>query len=235
MLYRIRAYWQFLKKSTNEHGVHSPFVFALVTECFYVKTPLHMMQRYALLKKAMLENNARETVSLLKDKEAFLLLRLFAYRNIQNYLELGVSAPLASHCAQIAAPKARIFIWKTEESTLEWNSKKGIQEAAILREGGLGGVEELEKKFLHGKKYDLVVFGSALPTENVFTYFQKALGAVANETIFIFEGIHSNAEKDKIWNRIQEHSRVRVTIDIFSWGMVFFRKEQAKEHFTIRI
>ena len=96
MLYRIRAYWRFLKRSTNEHGVHSPFVFALVTECFYTKTALHMMQRYALFKKAVIENNAYEAVPLLKDKEAFLLLRLFAYRNIQNYLELGVCAPLAS-------------------------------------------------------------------------------------------------------------------------------------------
>lgn len=235
MLYRIRAYWRFLKRSTNEHGVHSPFVFALVTECFYTKTALHMMQRYALFKKAVIENNAYEAVPLLKDKEAFLLLRLFAYRNIQNYLDLGVCAPLASHCAQIAAPKARILRWKTEESTVEWNSIKGTQETANLKEDGLGGVEELENKFLHGKKYDLIVFGSALPAENVFIYFQKALGAVANETIFIFEGIHSNAEKDKTWNRIQKHARVRVTIDVFSWGMVFFRKEQAKEHFTIRI
>jgi hypothetical protein len=234
MFYRILAYWRFLKKSTNEHGVHSPFVFALVTDCFYTKTALHMKQRYALLKKAVIENNAYEAIPVLKDKEAFLLLRLFAYRKIQNYLELGMCSPLTSHCAQIAAPKVRIVRWKNEESTVGGDSKKSAQEAAILKEG-VGGVKELGKQFLHGKKYDLVVFGNTLPTENIFEFFQKALVTVANETIFIFEGIHTNAEKDKIWNRIQEHSRVRVTIDIFSWGMVFFRKEQAKEHFTIRI
>ena len=234
MFYRIRAYWHFLKKSTNEHGVHSPFVFSLVTECFYTKASLHSMQRYALLKKAVVENNTFETLPLLKDKEAFLLLRFFAYRNIQNYLEIGVCSPLTTHCAQIAAPKAQISRWKTEESIDTWGSKNVAQEAAILKEG-VGGFEEFGKQFLHGNKYDLVFFGNALPTENIFEYFQKTLVAVANETIFIFEGIHNNAKKEKIWNRIQEHSRVTVTIDIFSWGLVFFRKEQAKEHFTIRI
>ncbi len=30
-----RAYLKFLLKSTNQHGVHSPFVYDLVTKCFY--------------------------------------------------------------------------------------------------------------------------------------------------------------------------------------------------------
>lgn len=37
MLFFKKTYWQFLLKSTNEHGVHSPFVYALVTQCFYNK------------------------------------------------------------------------------------------------------------------------------------------------------------------------------------------------------
>jgi hypothetical protein len=37
------------------------------------------------------------------------------------------------------------------------------------------------------------------------------------------------------WQTIKAHPKVSVTIDTYQWGMVFFRKEQAKEHFTIRI
>ena len=40
MLYRIRTYLQFLWNSKNEHGVHSPFIFLLVTKCFYAKTEM---------------------------------------------------------------------------------------------------------------------------------------------------------------------------------------------------
>ena len=37
MLFQIKSYLQFLWHSKNEHGVHSPFVFSLVTKCFYDK------------------------------------------------------------------------------------------------------------------------------------------------------------------------------------------------------
>src|SRR5690606_20450589 len=38
MMFQIKSYFKFLIKSTNAHGVHSPFVFDLVTKCFYDKT-----------------------------------------------------------------------------------------------------------------------------------------------------------------------------------------------------
>jgi hypothetical protein len=40
MLFQIKSYIQFLWNSKNEHGVHSPFLFLLVTKCFYAKTEM---------------------------------------------------------------------------------------------------------------------------------------------------------------------------------------------------
>ena len=39
-LFQIKSYLEFLWNSMNEHGVHSPFVFLLVTKCFYEKTEM---------------------------------------------------------------------------------------------------------------------------------------------------------------------------------------------------
>jgi hypothetical protein len=38
MFFKIKSYIQFLWHSKNEHAVHSPFVFQLVTKCLYAKT-----------------------------------------------------------------------------------------------------------------------------------------------------------------------------------------------------
>jgi hypothetical protein len=51
----------------------------------------------------------------------------------------------------------------------------------------------------------------------------------------LFENIHSDKKSEKIWNHIKNNKKVTVTIDTFLWGFVFFRKEQEKEHFIIRI
>jgi hypothetical protein len=40
---------------------------------------------------------------------------------------------------------------------------------------------------------------------------------------------------EKAWEEIKNHPKVTVTIDTFQWGIVFFRYEQLKEHFVIRI
>ena len=39
MLYQVKSYLKFRIKSSNQHGVHSPFVYDLITKCFYDKTP----------------------------------------------------------------------------------------------------------------------------------------------------------------------------------------------------
>jgi len=49
MIFRIKSYLQFLWYSKNEHGVHSPFVFLLLTKCFYnkkIKLPLAALSSY---------------------------------------------------------------------------------------------------------------------------------------------------------------------------------------------
>jgi hypothetical protein len=40
---------------------------------------------------------------------------------------------------------------------------------------------------------------------------------------------------EEAWAIIKNHPKVTVTIDTFQWGLVFFIKEQEKEHFVIRI
>ncbi len=40
MYYKFISYLKFLLKSTNAHGVHSPFVFSFVTKCLYSKKRL---------------------------------------------------------------------------------------------------------------------------------------------------------------------------------------------------
>lgn len=65
-------------------------------------------------------------------------------------------------------------------------------------------------------------------------YFEKCIEKVHNESVFIFDDIHWSPEMEEAWEAIKAHPQVTVSIDLLRIGIVFFRKEQAKEHFVIR-
>src|SRR5690606_25452341 len=63
MFYQLVEYIKFLLKYTNQHGVHSPFVFNLVTKCFYDTTHYEGYSKLLDYKKELLKNNAKVKVT----------------------------------------------------------------------------------------------------------------------------------------------------------------------------
>ncbi len=82
---------------------------------------------------------------------------------------------------------------------------------------------------------DLIYFDGNHQKEASLHYFEKLLPLAHNDSVFIFDDIHWSREMEEAWEEIKAHPRVRVSIDTFYWGLVFFRIEQEKEHFTIRL
>jgi predicted O-methyltransferase YrrM len=119
MLFQIKSYLKFLWDSKNEHGVHSPFVFNLLTKCFYDKKP---KPEYSILRnyrKSLLNNknfievtdfgagskvfktNRRQISKIastagISPKRAELLFRVTHYFQPKNILEIGTSLGLAT-------------------------------------------------------------------------------------------------------------------------------------------
>ena len=66
-------------------------------------------------------------------------------------------------------------------------------------------------------------------------YFNAAIKKVNTESILIFDGIHDSKELEASWETIKMNNEVKLTIDLYKLGIVFFRQEQLeKENFTIR-
>jgi predicted O-methyltransferase YrrM len=66
-------------------------------------------------------------------------------------------------------------------------------------------------------------------------YFEMLLPKIHNNSMLIFDDIYWSKGMTKAWEEIKEHPQVTVTVDLFFIGLVFFRKEQVKEHFKLRI
>jgi len=258
MLFQIKAYLKFLWHSKNEHAVHSPFVFHLVTKCFYdQKSKLE----YQVLKKyrnSLLENkntievtdfgagskvfksNTRPISKIAKNagissKRAELLFRIVNYFQPESILEIGTSLGLATSALASGNPKVKII-------TLEGCPETAKVAQEQFKQFGLTNVNSVViefEKYLNNCQlsivnYQLIYFDGNHQKQATLDYFELLLPTLTNETVWIFDDIHWSPEMEEAWKIIKTHPKVTVTIDTFQWGLVFFRREQPKEHFIIR-
>lgn len=271
MLFQIKAYLKFLWNSKNEHAVHSPFVFHLVTKCFYDKKPKPEYQVLKDYRNSLLENkntievtdfgagskvfksNSRQISKIAKtagitQKRAELLFRITKYFQPQSILEIGTSLGLATSALSLGS---RNLGTKAKIITLE-----GCPETAKIAQLQLAKLSSPAQSRDNIKNVESVVcefsayFKTQYPTPNTqhliyldgnhskkatLDYFELLLPTITNETVWIFDDIHWSLEMEEAWEEIKKNPQVTVTIDTFQWGFVFFRREQLKEHFVIRI
>jgi predicted O-methyltransferase YrrM len=93
----------------------------------------------------------------------------------------------------------------------------------------------LDDTQLQTLNFKLIFFDGNHSKKATLDYFELLLPTITNETVWIFDDIHWSPEMKEVWEIIKKHPKVTVTIDTFQWGLVFFRREQPKEHFIIRI
>ncbi len=161
-------YLKFLLTSTNQHGVHSPFVYAYVTQCLY--------------KRAIVKGSKSIQV----------------FQKSRTYF------------------KAERVKWFGEEERLNKISEVGK---------GIFSVQH--------PPFDLVFISR--DTQHEVKGFLSDTRNIRNHTMVLIEGIYTSKVNRLLWERAKEIPDVRVSIDMFHCGVLFFRKEQVKEHFKIRI
>ncbi|MDX1326570.1 MAG: hypothetical protein R3299_02620 [Arenibacter sp.] len=69
MLYRVLSYIRFWLASTNQHGVHSPFIYNFVTKCLY-KPPYYPSPKSTAILLKSLDYFKLKEVQLVGDNEA---------------------------------------------------------------------------------------------------------------------------------------------------------------------
>ena len=54
-------------------------------------------------------------------------------------------------------------------------------------------------------------------------------------TCILIESPHQNRSKEIIWNDLCEDPRVSISIDLFKFGILLMNRNQAKEHFVVKM
>ncbi len=194
----LKSYLKFIFHSKNEHGVHSPFVFDLVTKCFYDNTKHPEYYNLKSYRKSLLENkntievtdfgagsrvfksNTREISKIaqtagISPKNAELLFRIVHYFQPKSILEIGTSLGLATNSLALGNPDAVI-------TTLE--GCKNTQDVAK---------KNFEKQFEgeYGRDFTYPKPNVNFETTEFSTYFKTLNLSPITHHLIYFDGNHS--------------------------------------------
>lgn len=236
--------------------MHSPFVYDYITKGLGNSGP-EIPNNILLYRKALLSNHDQIEITdfgagskVFKDdkrmisqlaatagisrKRGALLFKTLNYFKPKTILEIGTSLGLATTYMSGFSNGTKVF-------TLEGCPETAGVAKKYFREYNFSNIEVIVGEFgvtlpavLIDKKFDLIYFDGNHLKKPTIDYFTQCLAAAHEGSIFIFDDIHWTMEMEEAWDFIRNHKKVTLSIDSFKWGIVFFKKSQAKQHFTLR-
>jgi hypothetical protein len=149
-----------------------------------------------------------------------------AVKQILDQIEAAVSAPLTPKNKIVIA---RLLQWLNPITTLVTGDKKPFDaDSAINTNAKIGSTQSVES-------IDFAFIGKGQNKETMLQSASRLFDKMHSNSWLILHGIHADSNMETVWNTLKEHSNIRLSIDLFTIGILFCRKEQKEqEHFIIR-
>jgi len=255
-VFKAISYLKYFAKRKDEHSLHSPFVFDFYNHVIKDDRQFYSFKEIENLRKILLDDESeidkidfgasgkggKRKISLIaKNSKApefgRILFRLTDFFGCKKIIEIGTSLGISGSYIKLANVNSDFYSLEGCPNTAAI-AKKTFETLKLNNVNILIGefdfsFENILKKL---DKIDLVFFDGNHTREATLKYFNQALNHIHNETIFVFDDIYWSKEMSSAWNEIKNHSKVKITIDLFEIGIVFFREQQKeKQHYILKI
>lgn len=259
LLRYIVSYTTYLHRSQTKFGVHSPFVYDLITkvfqdhnhypqyklaedirkECLHNKRVIEISNFGSRKRKSSLRNELKRVSSIARSaitpRYGRLLFRLVKYFAPETMLELGTSLGISTIYIASAAPAANF-------TTMEGCSTTAELAMQNLKKAGLNHINlpigdfsiSLPRLVATHKSIAFAFFDGNHTYQATLEYFNHCLPVSDENSVFVFHDIHWSRGMEDAWAEICKQPEVTVSIDLFDLGLIFFRKGMSKQDFVIR-
>lgn len=236
------------------YGVHSPFVYNLITkvieeDCLYYSYyDIELIRKQLLFKDRIITYPDRQqrgkvrqrTIAQIVEREAIkpkhgaLLFRLTNYFKSEYILQLGPSMGLSTLYLTSYAPGLKCIALENVPpfaTIARMAFDKAARNPIDLRTGVYK--ELLPQALEEMERLDFVFFNTLYEQQNNIWLFNECLKWVHEDTIFVFEDIKASRKMRDLWNQVCAHPAVTVTIDLYSMGLVFFNPRLHKRDYIV--
>lgn len=255
---RLKGYFRYRLKARGRYRIHSPFLYQLLTQCFYQKTDFKNWIAIEAYRKKLWRDDTQIEVndlgagtisgkikrrkiaqivrhSLSRKKYAQLLYKMVNYFQCKTILELGTSLGISTTYMAKANAKAKVYsiegcanIAAQAEKTFQILNVKNIELFNMPFDKGL------QQVFGICSSYDFIFIDGNHRYEATLSYFEQCLKHIHNDSVLVLDDIHWSEQMEAAWQQITLHPAVTLTLDLYQYGIVFFRKELSRQYFMIK-
>lgn len=251
----------YLFRAKGLHGLHSPFVYQLAGEVLYDKNhypeyeALHRQRKRLLSNRNLIETvdfgasagskefityrtRVQQLVKRRSHAERFnqLLFRLSHHFKPEYIIEFGTAAGLGAAALALGNPDSKVITLEGCASMAQVAANSFERLEARNVNIVIGNFNQTLPEVLNEMpRLDLVFFDGNHQKMPTLDYFKHCLTKAHADSVFIFDDIHWSADMDDAWNEIRNNDQVSLSIDLYQFGLVFFRKGIAKQHFTLKM
>jgi len=263
MIEKLKYLFQYLfhfLKVRSKYQIHSPFVYNFYKYVLNDRTPYpdyaqvenvrkDLLSRARFIKRVDLGARSVEfpysqrfvrvrdiaKKSSVSAKKGQLLYKLVKHYKPRCIIELGTAFGISSMYMALGYRNSAIYTVEGCNDTIHIASHNFSRLGLGNIHEVCGNFDELLPDLLEEHEtVDLVFFDGNHKKEATLTYFEACLSHIQNNTIFVFDDIHWSRGMRSAWENIRQHPSVKVSIDLFLLGIVFFRDELSKEDFILR-
>lgn len=252
-------YIRYLITAQSLHDIHSPFIFDFIKEVLHDKRNFYAFDEIKNLSNKLLSDetflqiedfgagshlqktNKRKIKVIAKNagrNERFgkILFKMVLKYKPQNIVELGTSLGLGTMYLSKPDTKQQIITIEGSKEVAAEATKNfellQIKNVKII----VGNFDDvLSKVFEEMQKVDLLFVDGNHRKTATLNYFNQVKPYLQNDSIIIFDDIHWSEDMEVAWDLIKNDEMVTCSIDLFFFGIVFFKKEFLdKQHFVLR-
>jgi len=254
-IFALKSYFRYFRKAGHREGfgIHSPFVFRLLNTVFYEKMFFYCYQPIEQLREQLAKVKDKVQVSdfgtggysvrsvseivqrsVKKRKYAQLLFRLANSNNSQNILELGTCLGITTLYMSSVNTRAKLVTIEADKQMCSYAQSHFERFQATNIDLRCGTADNLLPDVVaEFQRLDFVFFDANHTKEATLRYFDWCLPKAHKDTIFVFDDIYRSSDMEEAWKIIRQHPKIRLSIDVFEMGIVFFNTDLVKQDYIV--
>jgi len=217
-------------------GVHSPFVYNLITKVIEEKSVYYAFEEIENFRKQLLTDTEQSAITSRETQPAAygaFLFRMVHFFKCQNIMEIGSSTGVMGLYLAMAS-RTQCNCWLLDErhglahEVRRFASAHHLNKLQYIEGDYMKNITRLGAEL---PEVDLLFFNHLPETYTIDELIRRCQPLMSKRGILILDNINRNKEMRKVWKSLKHNPQMRIMVDLYTLGIVFLNDRLPKQYY----